>query len=242
MQIIKTPILSPEENIAIDEFLLKKAEDGEIGENVRLWSYPRYFIVLGRTSKVLDDCFLGSCHKNNIKIIRRISGGGTVLEGPGCLNFSAILSYESDPAYKNINSSYKKILEKISIPLKFKGLDVSFLPLADLAIGGKKISGNAQARKRKFFLHHGTFFYDFDIPMIKTYLKHPKREPGYRRGRSHENFLANTTLTKQELEEMITNVFSPGIRSFWEPSVKDFRELGMLVSKKFASDKWNYCF
>jgi len=78
--------------------------------------------------------------------------------------------------------------------------------LSDIAVDNKKISGNAQARKKKYFLHHGTFLYDFDIGKIPYYLKYPPKEPNYRKNRSHSDFLTNIPLTPEQLKECIRDV------------------------------------
>ena len=242
MQIVRHHNLTPEENIAFDELLLEKAEKGETGETLRFWSSRGHFIVTGRSSKVADDCHLRSCHRNNVRIIRRISGGGTVLQGAGCLNYSLVLSYDRDPDYRNISTSYRSILGGIMDTLKPKGVDAGFAPLSDLTLDGKKFSGNAQARKHRYFLHHGTFLYDFDLEIMRMFLKHPGREPAYRKKRAHEEFLTNIPLSGDELKDVVAGAFCPTGVSSWEPSSKDITRLGELVRKKFTCDSWNYCF
>ena len=101
------------------------------------------------------------CKKDGVKVIRRISGGGTVLQGKGCLNYSIFLKYGTNENYKSIKRSYIDILGKIIDGFQKKNINIEFYPLSDMALDGKKVSGNAQARKRTFFLHHGTFLYDF---------------------------------------------------------------------------------
>ena len=86
---------------------------------------------------------------------------------------------------------------------KKNNITVSFEPVSDLAILNKKISGNAQSRKRNFFLHHGTFLYNFDIKIISRYLKIPSKEPVYRKKRSHEDFLANIPAASGKLKKML---------------------------------------
>ena len=173
MRLITHTPRTPEETIALDELLLKKAEEGEIGETLRFWEAEEYFIVVGRAGKTAEDCEISRCHNDGIKVIRRISGGGTVLQGPGCLNYSLILSYKENKEYGDINSSYCAILGGLAEELQKAGHNVKFMPISDLAIEGKKISGNAQARKRSFFLHHGTFMYDLDMEKVSSYLAHP---------------------------------------------------------------------
>jgi len=241
VKIVEYDSRSPEEAVALDELLLLKAEAGGLGETLRLWSAEDHFVVIGRAAGVSEDCFPGRCRRSGVKIIRRISGGHAVLQGPGCFNYSAVLSYERDGRYKDVRQSYRRILEGISDAFKVAGLDVEFFPVSDLALDGKKISGNAQARKRKYFLHHGTFLFDFDLDRISFYLRHPSTEPEYRRGRAHGDFLANIPVTAGELEDTIKKVFLPSPAA-WKPDRTDLEELREIVTRKYSRDAWNYAF
>jgi len=207
MKLIENPAPTPEKNITMDEEFLVKAEAGEIGESLRFWEAKEYFVVIGRSGKAEEECRIDKCRRDGVKIIRRLSGGGTVLEGPGCLNYSVILSYERDDAFRNIRSSYRVILGGIARRLKAKGHDARFLPISDLAAAGRKFSGNAQARKKRYFLHHGTFLYDFDIEKVSRYLKHPPAEPDYRKGRAHGDFLANISESPENLMDIVKEEF-----------------------------------
>jgi len=239
MKLVDHQAKSPEENIALDEMLLLKAEAGKEGETLRVWESPEYFVVLGRGSKLSEDCFRDACVRDRIKIIRRISGGGTILQGPGCLNFSLILSYSRETVYSKIRDSYEHILSQISDEFAKEGCDTAVCPLSDIAFNGKKISGNAQARKRSFFLHHGTILYDFDIKKISVYLKHPSSEPRYREKRLHQEFLTNISVTSGTLETLIKCVFLRKDQMLWHPAEKDIQELDRLTSVKYTEDKWN---
>jgi lipoate-protein ligase A len=241
MEIVNYLPDTPEEQIALDELLLQKAEADELGETLHLWSAKDYFVVLSRAGKIAEDCFQERCRQDNAKILRRISGGGTVLQGPGCLNYSIILAYESDKRYKSIKSSYMVILGKISYVMRAKGFDVQFFPVSDLALSGKKISGNAQARKKRYFLHHGTFLYNFDIEKVSHYLKYPPKEPEYREGRSHKDFLTNIPMSEKELKELIIGMF-PYAENIWKPTKKDIKLLEDLASSKYKSREWTYAF
>ena len=82
---------TPEVNILFDEVLLFLAEKGQAGEVLRFWESPVPFIVLGRTGKEEDDIYLQKAKEHHIPVLRRASGGGTVLQGKGCLNYSLVL-------------------------------------------------------------------------------------------------------------------------------------------------------
>ncbi|NQT32307.1 MAG: lipoate--protein ligase family protein [Candidatus Omnitrophica bacterium] len=241
MKIIQYTAKTPEENIALDELFLAKAEAGESGETIRFWESREYFVVLGRAGRVNEENILENCNRDNVKTIRRISGGGTVLQGPGCLNWSTVISYERDEEYRNIQYSYMHILRSIEKAFTKKGHEVKFFPISDLALLGKKISGNAQARKKKYFLHHGTILYDLDLEKVSVYLKHPPKEPKYREGRSHKDFLTNIPILREEAEDIIKEVFPPSPETL-KLSPEDQSSLEELIDQKYLSDSWNYMF
>jgi len=207
----------PQENIFYDDVLLAQAEasqvgssDRQLGNTLRLWESPVYFIVLGRTGKVEEDLNIQAVQTDAIPVLRRSSGGGTVVQGPGCLNFSFILSKNSHPGLPDLRKSYHVILEGVLTLLMDMGVDAGFRPISDLALtdGEKKFSGNAQRRGREFILHHGTILYDFDLDLISRYLAIPRDIPEYRKGRPHRDFIANIPLSSVKLAQAFKKYFT----------------------------------
>jgi lipoate-protein ligase A len=184
---------SPEDNILLDEALFVAADKGNGGEILRFWESPQTFIVLGRIGKEHEDIDAAAALKDKIPVLRRTSGGGTVVQGRGCLNYTLILAKDRDPALADLRKSYQWISSKIIEALKTLGIDSAFHPTSDIALASsqKKFSGNAQHRGRGFILHHGTILYDFDLSLIPRYLKMPNDVPEYRQNRSHTDFVAN---------------------------------------------------
>src|SRR5690242_14068944 len=89
---------SPAENLAADEALLDQCEAGAEGEILRFWEPREAFVVLGYANRAALEVDLPACQAHQIGVFRRCSGGGTVLQGPGCLNYSVILRIpESGP-------------------------------------------------------------------------------------------------------------------------------------------------
>ena len=181
------------ENILFDDVLLALAEEGQGGEVLRFWESSDTAVVLGRIGQWEHDVHVHAVRRDNIMVLRRSSGGGTVVQGPGCLNFSFILSKDRHTSIHDLKRSYQYILSHVMEALSAQGFKAEFKPISDLAVQGsdKKFSGNAQKRGRKFILHHGTILYDFDLELVAAYLKFPKDVPEYRRGRSHLDFVAN---------------------------------------------------
>lgn len=198
---------SAEENIAYDEKLLDMAEQGLGNETLRFWESPDFFIVLGRVSKPEIDVKIEEAVRGGIKIVKRRSGGGTVLQGPGCLNYSLVLSLEKRPELRDIKKSYAFIIGKICGAFNSAGIKAEFELLSDMALSGRKFSGNAEWRRKNFILHHGTILYDFPIEMIGKYLKMPPYAPPYRKGRSHAEFLTNVKMAPADIKKIIEKSF-----------------------------------
>ena len=201
---------SPQENILFDEVLFSMAEAAESGEVLRFWESPQVFIVLGRIGKAEEEIHLDQVVKDHIPVLRRCSGGGTVLQGPGCLNYSLILSKARDPRLADLRRSYEIILSTLIEIFKILNIAAVFKPVSDLALaaGEKKFSGNAQRRGKKFILHHGTILYDFDRSLIVKYLPVPKSIPEYRRHRSHDEFIANISADPGIIKQAFQKKFS----------------------------------
>jgi len=147
--------------------------------------------------------------KNRIKVLHRSSGGGTVLQGKGCLNYTFILSKEKRPEIRDLKKSYQLILGQVVDALKVVGVQAMYLPISDIALveNQKKISGNAQKRGKHFIMHHGTILYDFDLQRIEQYLTMPEDIPEYRANRSHLDFVTNISASAGEIKKEIKNVF-----------------------------------
>jgi lipoate-protein ligase A len=114
------------------------------------------------------------------------------------------------------------------------GAAPTFEGTSDLALAGRKISGNAQHRKRTHLLHHGSLLYQFDAAPLARYLQAPPRQPEYRRGRSHADFVTNVPLTATALRQLIKEAWSAD-----EPFLDWPMDLASkLAAEKYASAEW----
>ncbi|MBF0593826.1 MAG: lipoate--protein ligase family protein [Candidatus Omnitrophica bacterium] len=199
----------PQANLNYDDQLLREAETGA-GEVMHFWESSSYFVVLGRTGKEEEDVNIDAVTTDRIPVLRRSSGGGTVLQGPGCLNFSVILSKKERPVLESISGSYVYILERVVNALRELGVAAVFRPICDLALEPtqQKFSGNAQRRGRQYILHHGTILYAFDLERISKYLRMPCKMPEYRQARPHADFIANISLRPEAIRQAIIRHFS----------------------------------
>lgn len=199
----------PLTNLQHDDQMLRAADSGQAGEVLRFWESPSVFVVMGRSGDMQQDVNLVTTQADGVPVLRRSSGGGTVVQGPGCLNFALVLSRDLRPEVSLINRSYRYILDQILAALQSLQIPAEFRPVCDLVLAGteRKFSGNAQRRGRIFLLHHGTILYNFDLSLIARYLKMPARMPEYRKNRPHADFVANIPASRAALIEAVTRTF-----------------------------------
>lgn len=120
-----------------------------------------------------------------------------MLLGPGCLNYSLVLPLALNAKWRDVRYSLRWILARMRRALGI--IDLQTEGDCDLALHHRKISGNAQRRTQVAILHHGTLLYNFDATRPEGFLKVPHRQPRYRAGRSHRDFLGNLPLTAEEI-------------------------------------------
>jgi len=234
MHFLDVTLSSPAENLALDEALLLAAESGDGGEMLRLWEWPHLAVVLGSGCRLAEDVEEAACIADGVPILRRSSGGGTVLLGTGCLLYTLILDYRRDAALSEIRPSYRYILGRLAAALSEGVGPVEPAGISDLAVLGRKLSGNAQQRKRAFLLHHGTLLYDFDLRLIRRYLREPARQPDYRVGREHGAFLCNLPLDSDELKRRLRSTW--GAHTPLATWAAD--EVRRLVTEKYNNAEW----
>jgi lipoate-protein ligase A len=226
---------SPAANLALDEALLLDAEEAGGPEVLRFWESPVPMAVVGAGGSVAIDVNRTECEADGVPVLRRASGGGTVLLGPGCLGFSLILRTDREPGLHLIQPATRYVMNRTRNAIRDLVPDAAVEGVSDLAVGGRKFSGSAQQRKRMHFLHHGTLLCGFDLNLVSRYLKAPERQPEYRDGRGHDEFLMNLPATVSEMKRRLIAEWKPNGERHTVP----LERAAQLVSAKYACDEWN---
>ena len=263
-----------------DEVLLDAAEPQGAPECLRFWESSRHFVVMGYANKVATEANPAACERLGIPILRRISGGGTVLQGPGVLNYALILRAAEHSPLATITSANQFIMQRHAdalMQLLNSGLTTcepthpqplpggeltarvrSLAPLlggvgggfpectvevqghTDLAIDGRKFSGNAQRRKRTHLLFHGAILLNLDLDLLDQVLPMPTLQPGYRGNRSHREFLMQLGVLADSVKQTLRNALSAeepldldSCRPEWRGAVQQ------LVVEKYSRSEWN---
>jgi lipoate-protein ligase A len=144
--------------LALEEYLIKNTND----EWFFLWTSDDC-VVCGKHQNIYEEINLPFVVDNNIKLARRLSGGGTVFQDKGNVNFTFILNKQEG---KQID--FKKHTKPILQYLKLLGIDVQYSKRNNLFTNNMKISGNAEHVYKNRVLHHGTLLFDTDISKLNN--------------------------------------------------------------------------
>ncbi len=230
---------TPAENLALDEALLEAGEAGAGPPVLRFWESERPFVVLGYANRAAREADLEACERAGLPVLRRASGGGAVLQGPGCLNYTLVCRVNDAPAFASITQTNVFILTRHQRALQtLTGQPVRRNGDTDLTIRERKFSGNAQRRKQRALLFHGTFLLHFDLAAAERLLPLPSRQPHYRANRSHADFLMNLELPAAAVKT--------ALRDVWEAQEElrapPLDRMEALVREKYSQSAWNLKF
>ncbi len=183
-----------------DDAFLDSADQGGPA-TIWFWESPAPFVVVGYGQQVEREVDTEACRRREIPVLRRCSGGGTVVQGPGCLSYGLALRIDPAGPTATITGTNHWVMERQRRTMAtLLGEGVHVRGHTDLALstasGERKFSGNAQRRKRDALLFHGTILLRFDLPLIADILRTPSLEPDYRGKRSHLDFVTETGLAK----------------------------------------------
>ena len=228
---------SPAANLALEEALLDAAETGQSGEVLRFWESPTHFVVVGYANKVASEVNVAACEAKGIPILRRCSGGGTVVQGPGCLNYAVILRITETGPTRSISAANQYVMERVRAGIQSaignRQSAISIQGHTDLALGNLKFSGNAQRRRKNFLLFHGTLLLNFDLPLISELLNMPSLQPDYREDRTHEQFIMNLNLPTDSVKQALAAEWQAREDSASVPSIPS------ALLEKYNSTEWN---
>jgi lipoate-protein ligase A len=229
----------PMKNLACDEVLIDCCEREHGDAVLRVWEASRYFAVTGYSNRVAAAVDQVACAADGVSVLRRFTGGGAVLQGPGCLNYSLIFRHEKSEAHGDITRSYHYVLNRHrEMFAALTGASVTVEGTSDLAIGGRKFSGNSQYRRRLWTLVHGTFLLNFDLARIARYLPMPSKEPPYRSHRPHENFLVNLHIDASAVKQALRRVWN----AMDELEAPPQAVIDSMVRQRYARPEWNFKF
>ncbi len=228
-------------NHALEEYILKNMDE----DVFVLWK-NRPAILIGRNQNTLTEINEDYVQEENIDVVRRLSGGGTVFNDYGNINFTFITR-------KNQNENYlKNGFEKFALPvikaLDSLGVKAVFTGRNDILLDGKKISGNAQYYYKNKILHHGTILFSGNLEKLSKALKMKPlkyQDKGVKSVRSRVTNISEHLSKKMDviefkdyLKEYIMKYYN--IKEEYILNKHEIAEVLKIQKDRFESSEWNY--
>lgn len=241
MYLFKSDSLRPEFNLAVEEYLVTsgKYSDHPI---LFLWQNENT-IVVGRNQNTAAEIHQKHVALDDVTVIRRNTGGGTVFHDLGNLNYSLIYTDERDLSkdlFKETISPVIDCLNKLGVPANLRGKN-------DIEAAGKKISGNAMWKHKNRTLHHGTLLFNVDLEKLNSYLNIDKTKLISKNTKSVssrvtniKDFLPQNYKMNDFINDLI-NYFAELDEITWiSLDHKDTTEIKNIQKNKYESEEWNF--
>ena len=238
MLFIRRHNTDPYFNLATEEYVLKEIRD----DSFMLWRNAPSIIV-GKHQNTLSEINLNYVKENNIKVVRRLSGGGAVFHDLGNLNFTFTMQGEGTNLI-----NFRKYTEPILEVLVKLGIDARFEGRNDLTIDGKKFSGNAMHIWKNKVLSHGTLLFSSHMPDLSKALN---VDPLKFRDKAVKSVRSRVTNISEHLkvpldvlefsaliEQHIMEKYPDSI--LYELSDTDHRRIEEMVRTKYGTWEWNF--
>ena len=224
-------------NLAMEEYFLKNTN-----EDIFLLWQNENSIIVGKNQNTLSEINYDYVKENNIKVVRRLSGGGAVFHDLGNINFTFISCND------NSFSDFKKFTMPIVEALKELNVHAEFSGRNDLLIDGQKFSGNAQYNYKNKVMHHGTLLFSSEINDLSNALK---VKPSKFQGKSVKSVKSRVTNISSHLDKKMTVLeFKDYLMDFinkrdknshfYELNDKDIESINKLVEEKYSTWEWNF--
>jgi lipoate---protein ligase len=230
------------ENMAIDEAIAAGIAAGTSPPTIRFYTWNPGAVSIGYFQRLHDEVSTEACCLKGIDVVRRCTGGGAVYHDPlGEITYSVIAPESSFS--KDIRASYREICGWIIAGLADLDISAEFRPINDIVVGGRKISGSAQTRRRGILTQHGTILYSLDRDTMFSVLKPSSKKLADKLVASFE---ASVTCVSEEGCTSVDELYRALLHGFtdgkaWEPGILSDHEQAAVVglADKYRSSLWN---
>lgn len=239
MKYIRNDSINPYFNIALEEYCFENIAPDE--DYFIIWQNGPS-IIMGSHQNVFQEINPHFVHENNLPIVRRISGGGTVYHDLGNLNFTFIFNTGEGKQIDYVTHN-----EKIMAVLATLGLETTMSKRHDILYKGKKISGNAQRVHKNRVLHHGTILFSSNLDKLEKSLYFMKKSI---QSKAIESVRSQVTNIGSELDkEMMVDEFREYLimklsDNYSDEEIvlseQDNKKIQELVCEKFLTWEWNF--
>lgn len=234
IKVIETGYNTAPWNMAVDEVLMNGVNDVPV---LRLYGWKPPAVSIGYFQRIDEEIDIKKCSQLGIDVIRRLTGGGSVLH-----DSELTYSFVTRKYPQGIMESYKMICDAIVISINKLGFNAKFFPLNDIILNDKKVSGNAQTRKKGVLLQHGTILLNVDVEKMFSVLKVPSEKIRDKMITSIKERTIGLNKTFDEVSYALKSGFGEKFNArLVSASItkKEEMDIENLARKKYATDEWN---
>ncbi len=222
-------------NLASEEYLLKHTDE----DIFYLWRNDNAIIV-GTNQNTLSEINVEYVKEKEIKVVRRLTGGGAVYHDLGNINYTFI-----ENSKKSFND-FRGFCEPITKALNELGVKAEFSGRNDMTIDGKKFSGTAQCKYKNRVMHHGTLLFSSKKSDISGALK--PRDIKFT-GKSVKSVASRITNISEHLEspmdvlefrDRIMRSVAGGLDNITVFDAIEEEKIKKLREEKYSTWEWNY--
>jgi len=239
MYYLESDSTDPSFNLALEQLVFDRLDPQH--EYFMLWRNDNAIIV-GKHQNTAGEIDAEFVREKGIRVVRRLSGGGTVYHDLGNVNFTFIVSGADKRAFDfgTFCRPVVRALAQLGVTAEINGRN-------DMTIDGKKFSGNAQYRKRGRVMHHGTILYDSDLSVLGKALVVPKDKIESKGLKSVQSRVANVKDYMAEdigVERFMAELRAAMFREYemrpYALTEEDLAEARRLQREVYATWAWNY--
>ncbi|MFB9861057.1 lipoate--protein ligase [Salinicoccus siamensis] len=233
---IKDPMI----NLAMEEYVLREIPTDD---SYFLFYVNQPSIIIGKNQNTIEEINEPYIRENDIKVVRRVSGGGAVYHDEGNLNFSFITEDDGESFH-----NFRKFTQPIVDVLQDMGVNAKLSGRNDLEIDGKKVSGNAMFTQKGRMFSHGTLMLDSDISEVQNALRVNKKKIESKGVKSVKGRVGNINDFMEEnldietfKQKILESIF--GGREKIEEYVlteEDWDKIYKLSEEKYQTWDWNF--
>lgn len=242
-------LVDPPTSGALAEAILIARSEGKCPDTFFIYRRKPPAVSIGYFQSVSNTVDVEACRRLGVEVSRRITGGGAIYSDENGIIYSIVVSESNPKVPRNIAESYSVLCRGIIEALKLFGLEAVFQPVNDILVGGKKISGSSQTRRKGVVLHHGTLLVKADIETMKKVLKIPEEKMSDKQAKSLEERvtslenLLGRKVSIEEAKEAVKKGFEKALNvKFEEGELTDYEKklVEQLVREKYSRNEWNF--
>ena len=238
-RLVDSGTVRPAESAALDEAILEAHSAGSVPDTLHFYVRSSPTVSVGYFQKAAESLDLDACRRLGVQVVRRGSGGSSIYTDRGQLIYGLVVRSEELPPTPE--ASFALVCGAVARAVSSFGVDARHRPVNDVEVGGRKVSGSAQLRRRGSVLQHGTVIMDTDLRIMDSVLRHGTGPRPSERVTTMAALLGEVPdvgEVKRRIRDEVARTFGVGMAE-GELTAAEKRCVERLVAERYSREEWN---